>query len=314
MGYKLAGCEVLGCVEIDPKINEIYVRNHYPTYNYVMDIRDFNRIPNEDLPDELFHLDILDGSPPCTTFSTASKREKTWGKKKKFREGQVEQTLDDLSFVFIETAKKLKPRFVVMENVEGLMLGNAFEYVKRIYQCFSDAGYMVKHWLLKCENMGVPQKRHRVIFLAAQTDENVNLERIDMAFNYEQVLYSEIKEGDAFPMRDGISTRAMRSATKSDHSVMDTIQRLGENRITGFNDHYAWPDEVLPTVRTTKLLDPIECARVSNETIRNAQTFPTDYDFVSYTRSHVNYICGMSVPPVMMKRFVMRLIDQGGLK
>lgn len=26
MGYKLAGCEVLGCVEIDPKMNEVYVR------------------------------------------------------------------------------------------------------------------------------------------------------------------------------------------------------------------------------------------------------------------------------------------------
>ena len=29
MGYKLAGCEVLGCVEIDPKMNEIYVNNHH---------------------------------------------------------------------------------------------------------------------------------------------------------------------------------------------------------------------------------------------------------------------------------------------
>ena len=35
-------------------------------------------------------------------------REKTWGKLKKFREGQKEQTLDDLSFVFIETVNKCK--------------------------------------------------------------------------------------------------------------------------------------------------------------------------------------------------------------
>ena len=82
MGYKLAGCEVLGCCEIDGKMNKLYVKNHHPKYNFLMDIRDFNKTPNEELPDELFHLDILDGSPPCTTFSMAGEREKNWGKKK----------------------------------------------------------------------------------------------------------------------------------------------------------------------------------------------------------------------------------------
>lgn len=170
MGYKLAGCEVIGCLEIDPKMNEIYVKNHHPKYNYLMDIRDFNKIPNEELPEELFKLDILDGSPPCTTFSMAGDREDSWGKKKKFREGQAEQTLDDLSFIFIETAKKLKPKTVIMENVEGLLLGEAWSYVQRIYKEFDEAGYEVGHWLLKGEHMGIPQKRHRVFFLAMRKD------------------------------------------------------------------------------------------------------------------------------------------------
>lgn len=104
-------------------MNEIYKLNHHPKHNYLMDIRDFNKIPNELLPGELLDLDILDGSPPCTTFSMAGEREESWGKKKKFREGQKEQTLDDLSFVFIETVKKLQPKTVIMENVEGLLLG-----------------------------------------------------------------------------------------------------------------------------------------------------------------------------------------------
>ena len=137
MGYKLAGCDVIGCVEIDSKMNDVYVRNHNPKFNYLMDIRDFNSIPNDKLPIDLFNLDILDGSPPCTTFSMAGEREKSWGKKKKFREGQAEQTLDDLPFVFIETAKKLKPKVVIMENVEGLLRGDAWAYVQKIYGDFS---------------------------------------------------------------------------------------------------------------------------------------------------------------------------------
>ena len=162
MGYKLAGCDVLGCVEIDPRMNEVYVRNHAPKYNYLMDIREFNRLPAEEIPGELFELDILDGSPPCTTFSVAGKRAETWGKAKKFREGQKEQTLDDLLFVFIETVEKLRPRCVILENVEGLIMGEAWGYVQEIYKRLKKAGYKVHHWLLKGENMGVPQTRHRV--------------------------------------------------------------------------------------------------------------------------------------------------------
>ena len=145
MGYKLAGCEVLGCCEIDPRMNKVYVENHHPKYNFLMDIRDFNK--KEDLPEELYNLDILDGSPPCSTFSIAGQREDAWGVEKKFREGQKEQTLDDLLFVFIETVGKLKPKVAIMENVEGLMLGNAWSYVQRIYKEFNAIGYKVKHWL-----------------------------------------------------------------------------------------------------------------------------------------------------------------------
>jgi DNA (cytosine-5)-methyltransferase 1 len=40
MGYKLAGCEVIGCNEIDPRMNKVYVENHHPKYNYLQDIRE----------------------------------------------------------------------------------------------------------------------------------------------------------------------------------------------------------------------------------------------------------------------------------
>lgn len=168
MGYKLAGCEVLGCCEIDPRMNRVYVKNHHPKYNFLEDIRDFNKRTN--LPDELYCLDILDGSPPCSTFSMAGQREDAWGKQKKFREGQKEQTLDDLLFVFIDTVAKLKPKVAIMENVEGLTLGNAWKYVQNIYKKFNQIGYRVKHWLLKGEEMGVPQTRHRVFFIATRLD------------------------------------------------------------------------------------------------------------------------------------------------
>jgi len=166
MGYKLAGYDVLGCCEIDPKMMETYKANHNPKHAYLMGVGEFRNIPDSELPKELFDLDILDGSPPCSSFSMSGARERKWGKKNKFREGQVEQVLDDLFFEFIGIVKKLKPKVVVAENVKGLISGNAKGYVKQIFKAFKDAGYSAQLFLLNAAAMGVPQKRERVFFIA----------------------------------------------------------------------------------------------------------------------------------------------------
>ena len=312
MGYKLAGCDVIGCCEIDPKMNEVYIKNHHPKHNFLMDIRKFNEIPNEELPEELFNLDILDGSPPCTTFSMAGDREDSWGKKKKFREGQAEQTLDDLSFVFIETVAKLKPKCVIMENVEGLIKGEAWSYVQKIYKQLHDIGYKVKHWLLKGEHMGVPQKRHRVFFVALRDDVKFDLEYLDMSFNYEPITYGEIKEGS----RD-ITPKMAELFEYVKKGEKDFVGAWNRRHNTGgpekrmlFNAIVTYDDDVMQTCAGDhgSMYDYSTKARVSDKSIANATTFPQDYDFCSRS---IPYICGMSVPPIMIKRVVTRLIESG---
>lgn len=179
MGYKLAGFDVIGCNEIDPKMMEAYIANHNPKYSFLEPIQTFKL--RDDLPSELYELDILDGSPPCSSFSMSGNREKDWGKKKKFREGQAEQVLDDLFFDFIDLANKLQPKIVIAENVKGLLMGNAKKYVHRIYEEFDFAGYYVQHFLLDASKMGVPQRRERVFFIALRKDlATPFLEQVDM--------------------------------------------------------------------------------------------------------------------------------------
>ena len=311
MGYKLAGCEVVGCCEIDPKMNEVYKKNHNPKYNYLMDIRDFNNIPDEDLPPELFNLDILDGSPPCTTFSMAGEREESWGKKKKFREGQAEQTLDDLSFIFINTVSKLKPKCVIMENVEGLIKGEAWKYVQQIYKQFTDTGYKVRHWLLKGEQMGVPQKRHRVFFIAVRNDVDFDLQKVDMSFNYEPVKYRTIREGNC-----KISPTMTELFNYVENGEKDFVKAWNRKHNPGkpekrmlFNEIITYSEDVIQTIRATGVMYDFEHRLgISDKSIVNATTFPQDYNFMN---AKVGYVCGMSVPPVMVKRIVTRLIESG---
>lgn len=304
MGYKLAGCEVIGCNEIDKKMNEVYVKNHNPKYNFLMDIREFNQL--EDLPEELYNLDILDGSPPCTTFSMAGDREESWGVEKKFREGQVAQTLDDLSFVFIETVAKLRPKVVIMENVEGLMLGNAWKYVKQIYKQFKDIGYKVKHWLLKGENMGVPQRRHRVFFIATRLD--FDLDKLDMSFSYEPIPYCMIACGE-HKISNTKKGKLAQLSNKNEISLKDTMLRL-YNKSTYFSEKIIRENKVCYTLTSggNELWIENTGTHLNEKEMISIQTFPQDFDFVG---CKPKYVLGMSVPPIMIKRIVNRLIESG---
>lgn len=78
MGYKLAGFDVLGYNEIDPRMGKIYDENHNPKYAYVEDIRTFKE--RTDLPAELYNLDVLDGSPPLLPVLVLGTERKGLGK------------------------------------------------------------------------------------------------------------------------------------------------------------------------------------------------------------------------------------------
>lgn len=309
MGYKLAGCEVLGDCEIDSQMNEVYIQNHHPKYNYLMDIRDFNNL--DDLPEELYHLDILDGSPPCTTFSIAGDREESWGKKKKFREGQAKQTLDDLSFVFIETVNKLRPKCVIMENVEGLLLGEAWSYVQRIYKQFAEIGYTVNHYLCKGENMGVPQTRHRVFFIAFRNDLNFDFDKLNMCFNYEPVTFGEAKEGVGYNIK-GKLYNILLLALPNEKDMGEVTKRVFNKR-SCFNQKIIHDNEVMCTIPAGHncLWRYTEKTKISKEDIINCSTFPRDFNFINNSFANISYVCGMSVPPIMIKRIVNRIIDTG---
>lgn len=128
MGYKLAGFDVIGCNEIDHRMMYAYCRNHDPKFPFLEPIQEFKN--KKDLPEELFDLDILDGSPPCSTFSMVGTRSESWGVEKKFTEGQQVQVLDTLFFDFIDLAKTLQPKVVTAEK--HTFTENIFAIVKNL--------------------------------------------------------------------------------------------------------------------------------------------------------------------------------------
>ncbi|WP_049946285.1 DNA cytosine methyltransferase, partial [Butyrivibrio sp. WCD2001] len=246
MGYKLAGYQVLGNCEIDPDMMNLYKTNHHPKFSYLMDIRDFVKIPDEEIQDELKNLDVLDGSPPCSVFSMAGSRENGWNVEKTFREGQAKQRLDDLFLYFIEVAKKLKPKVVIAENVKGLITGNAKGWVNLIVKAFNDAGYDVQIFLLNASRMGVPQKRERVFFIAHRKD--LNYKKLVMNFDTKPIPFEKVREpyGKAFS-GDNMASKLMKYRIPSDRCLQDINKRVRKTG-SGFTSPINHDDEPVQTI------------------------------------------------------------------
>lgn len=291
MGYKLAGFDHLGGVEIDPPIADVYKANHKPKHLYIEDIRDFNK--RKELPEELYNLDLLDGSPPCSSFSMAGNREKDWGKVKVFREGQAMQTLDDLFFDYIALAKRLQPKVVLAENVKGLIQGNAKAYVRKIKKGFEDAGYKVQLFLLNAASMGVPQKRERVFFICQRKD--LGLPKLKLGFDEDAIMFKDVDDYDDQSEKEK-TTKGWELYQKINEG--ESFSKADKNKqFFGYSKVHRLktPNTVVSNSGTAqwhyaffRQLNKLELLKIGS--------YPLDYNFKGV---EPKYLIGMSVPPVM---------------
>ena len=107
-------------------------------------------------------VDIVVGGPPCQSFSSANQRR------------IIDDPRNELYKYFIEAVKKLCPKFVVMENVRGMLsvAGQVVEdykaiKIKRNRKVYT---YDVSYRLLNSMNFGVAQSRERLIYIAVRND------------------------------------------------------------------------------------------------------------------------------------------------
>ena len=302
MGYKLAGWNHIGGVEIDKQVAECYRKNHSPKYLFNEDIREFNK--REDLPAELYELDLLDGSPPCSTFSMAGSREKAWGKEKQFREGQTLQTLDDLVFTYCDTIIKLQPKIFLLENVKGIIQGNAKSYSKKIVEKMTAAGYAVQVFLLNAATMGVPQRRERVFFIGNR----MKYPPLKLEFAEKPIVFGEIRiHGENDQTFTDYDMKIWLNRRENDKDYGDVNMRL-KGRPSNFNSKIISDNDVVNTIATVpEYVSAKEPRKLNSKELKMCGTFPQDYDFQNIG---VKYLIGMSVPPVMTAQISHKIYEQ----
>lgn len=171
LGMSMAGFRVLRAHEFIDAAADTYTANNP---NTPVDRRDIRNVTADDLLAKIGlapgELDLLEGSPPCASFSTAGKRHEGWGKVKSYSDGA--QRSDDLFFEFARLVDGVRPRTFTAENVSGLVKGTAKGYFLEILAALKAAGpgYRVEAKLLNAKWLGVPQSRQRVIFIGVRAD------------------------------------------------------------------------------------------------------------------------------------------------
>lgn len=300
MGYKLAGFNVIGFNEIDKTMAQNYKANLDTKYGFICSIK---KLIQKKLPKELYHLDVLDGSPPCSSFSHLGQREKSWGMAKKFREGQQKQILDTLFLDFIKLTEKLKPKIIVAENVMGIRSGNAVKFFQKIINEFNKIGYVVTVQNLNAADFGVPQNRRRVFFFGIKKEYLNKIKTkgllkyepyLNLNLNLKKIPFKKFAKYNG-PKITQINQQAWNCRKIGDRTILHSKKRAGI-KATNYSLTYVYENKPLPTIVTRRNICFSKPVLLSNEELCIGGTFPLDYNFCTMPV----YIIGMSVPPVMM--------------
>jgi DNA (cytosine-5)-methyltransferase 1 len=167
LGYRMAGFGVVYANELNEHAIETYEQNLAPGVKTVIDQRSVEEVRGDDIlravrADGGAELDVLDGSPPCQSWSMAGSRK------------LMDDERGELFSEYVGLVEETRPRAFVAENVEGLTMGLARLPLYRVLRQLGEAGYAVHAKLLKGQWLGVPQTRHRVVILGFRADLGLN--------------------------------------------------------------------------------------------------------------------------------------------
>lgn len=198
-GYRLAGANILLINEFVEEAISTYQAN-FPDTNVLVD--DIKKYTSDDFLEmagiKVGELDLLDGSPPCSAFSLAGKRNKGWEgyvedtressidletgevvqtgelKKKdgikKYSEDKIQESIEDLFLEYIRIAKGIQPKVIVAENVKGITFGESKKKLLEFINDFERIGYEVSYQVMNAADFGTPQGRERTIFICVRKD------------------------------------------------------------------------------------------------------------------------------------------------
>lgn len=159
LGFERAGYSIKLCIDNDALVERTHKRN-FPNIPFIND--DIREVPASVIKTYLNSetVDVVIGGPPCQGFSTIGKRVSSNPSIRAKHDPR-----NELVLTYAKLIRELRPKFIVMENVKGILTSSGGEYLKKVLQLLREAGYDAQYKLINMADYGVPEIRERVIIL-----------------------------------------------------------------------------------------------------------------------------------------------------
>ena len=318
-GLEMSGFKCAFAVDMNSAAIDTFSENHKNVSTYVDDVSKLKDSVLKKMLDGK-KISLVCGGPPCQGMSTVG-------------EGIPDDPRNFLFLQFVRIVKTIKPEFVLMENVTGLLGKKNEKILKGVLKEFRKIGYVMHVRVMSAENYGVPQKRRRTIFIGnrigyatefpipthGKSEKLKPLVTIGYAIGNMKIKNGEILNHDVEAAK--ISKELIRNRVekvpegkgiryKEDERAYlpkklwlgvdwDTI---GEGRLREEQYHRLGRDEVAPTIMTSRhtYFHPTETRYLTCREAAAIQSFPNNYKFVGSIAQQWRQI-GNAVPPLLGK-------------
>lgn len=152
LGMEQAEHECVGHVEKDKFARMSYKAIHRPKETE-FDREDITTVTDEEWRALRGTVDCICAGFPCQSFSLAGRRR------------GFEDTRGTMFFEVARATKQIQPRFLLLENVKGLLSHNNGQTFAVILSTLDELGYDAEWAVLNSKNFGVPQNRERVFIV-----------------------------------------------------------------------------------------------------------------------------------------------------
>ena len=320
-GLELAGHKCLLGIDFDSHASETFNRNHANANVFCGDV---GKLTKKQLLNFIgkHKVHAIIGGPPCQGFSTAG-------------QGNPMDQRNSLFLEFVRIVKIIKPEFIIIENVTGLVAKKNEKTLKAILKRFSSIGYNLDFQIMSAHHYGVPEKRRRTIIIGSRVNETIIFPKKDhdavVRKNYippvtvGDVLH-DIKTSEGIIHNHDLERAKIKSSMdkkrlmripegkgiryeRDEKDYLTKSLRLGvdwenlrENRFRQTKYQRLDRSKPSPTIMTCRYsyYHPTEPRYLSQREAAKLQSFPNDFQFYGPISAQWKQI-GNAVPPLLGK-------------
>lgn len=305
LGLKLAGFNINYAVEFIPEAQKTYALNHTDTY---LDKRDIRKIKGKEILNRINlnkgELDLFEGSPPCSGFSSAGKGSKGWNCVKPYSD--TKQRVDDLFFEFIRVINETRPKMILAENVPSLATGKNKGMLKLIVDSFKDIGYSIRMKVLDASLLNVPQKRNRLIFIGKRDDLDIDIKfpvpnkyRYTVKDAFSNFKKNKPREEYEVPNKGTKTFDVLKYCQMHHIDLFANAKKEMYGNFASYSTTVVFENKPVRTiVQSTRAYHGYQFRTLSIDELKRLQTFPDDFVLTGNFDKKWERI-GRSVPPRM---------------